>query len=346
MTDPKRLKQLRAKLAKLPRVTLATLPTPLEELPRFSKALGGPRIFFKRDDLTGLAFGGNKSRMFEYVLGKVLKQTRHDCVIAGAAVQSNYCRQLAAACAKVGLPLYLVLRKVRPQDGKKFEGNYLLDAIFGAKIQIMEGGWPEQRKQIYEVAGKLRKQGKNPYVARAAYDGDNWLNAAAYAHSFAEMIEQADARKLRVDALYMTSSDTTQAGELAAWKFLGCNFPVVGIDTVIFEGDSVKTFVDIAHELEDRLGLPTRVTRADVNTTGRYIGKAYGQPTPAGIEAIKLIARTEGILCDPVYTGKGLAALIADIRAGKWRKGQNVLFLHTGGAPALFAYADSLRLQS
>src|ERR1041385_7060730 len=248
MTDRKLINQLWNKLDKLHRVQLATLPTPLEELPRLSKALGGPRIFCKRDDLTGLAFGGNKSRMFEYVLGKVLNQTDHDCVIAGAAVQSNYCRQLSASCAKVGLPLYLVLRKVRPQDGKKLEGNYLLDALFGAKIQIIKGGWPEQRKKIYEVADKLRKQGKNPYVARAAYDGDNWLNAAAYAHSFAEMIEQADARKLRIDALYMTSSDTTQAGELVAWKFLRCKFPVYGIDTVIFEGDSVQTFVDIANE--------------------------------------------------------------------------------------------------
>jgi len=344
MIEKRLLKQLWAALAALPRVSLAQLPTPLEELPRLSKTLGGPRIFMKRDDLTGLAFGGNKSRMFEYVLGKVVKQTRHDCVIAGAAVQSNYCRQMSAACAKIGMPLHLVLRKVRRQDGKKLEGNYLLDALFGAKIQIMEGGWPEQRKKIYEVAGKLRRQGKDPYVARAAYDGDNWLNAAAYAHSFAEMIEQADARKLRIDALYMTSSDTTQAGELVAWKFLRCKFPIHGIDTVIFEGDSVRTFVDIANELESKLGLPTRVTRADVHTTGKYIGKAYGLPTPAGLKAIKLVARTEGILCDPVYTGKGLAGLIADIRAGKWRKNQNVVFLHTGGAPALFAYAESLEL--
>src|SRR5690349_6011418 len=163
MTDKKLLKQLWAKLGKFPRIQLAQLPTPLEELPRLSKTLGGPRIFMKRDDLSGLAFGGNKARMFEYVLGKVLKQTKHDCVIAGAAVQSNYCRQMSAACAKVGLPLYLVLRKVRPQDGRKLEGNYLLDALLGAKIQIMEGGWPEQRKKIYEVAAKLRKQGKNPY---------------------------------------------------------------------------------------------------------------------------------------------------------------------------------------
>lgn len=344
MTDKKLLKHLWTSLGKFPRVQLAQLPTPLEELPRLSRSLSGPRIFMKRDDLTGLAFGGNKTRMFEYALGKVLQQTKHDCVIAGAAVQSNYCRQLSAACAKVGLPLYLVLRKVRPQDGKKLQGNHLLDALFGAKIQIMEGGWPEQRKKIYEVAEKLRKQGKNPYIARAAYDGDNWLNAAAYAHSFAEMIEQADARKLRIDALYMTSSDTTQAGELVAWKFLRCKFPVYGIDTVIFEGDSVQTFLDIAGDLEKHLGVPSKVVRADVNTTGRYIGKAYGYPTPAGLEAMKLIARTEGILCDPVYTGKGLAGLIADIRAGKWKKNQNVIFLHTGGAPALFAYAESLGL--
>jgi 1-aminocyclopropane-1-carboxylate deaminase/D-cysteine desulfhydrase-like pyridoxal-dependent ACC family enzyme len=344
MTDQKLLKQLWKKLNKLPRVRLATLPTPVDELTRLSQTLGGPHIFFKRDDLTGLAFGGNKTRMFEYVLGKVLKQTDHDCVIAGAAVQSNYCRQLSAACAKVGLPLYLVLRKVRPRDGQKLEGNYLLDTILGAKIEIIEGGWPEQRKHIHQVAAKLKKQGKNPYIARAAYDGDNWLNAAAYAHSFAEMIEQVEAQGVRIDALYMTSSDTTQAGELVAWKFLQCKFPVYGIDTVIFEGDSVQTFVDIANELESRLDLPTRVTRADVKTTGKFIGKAYGQPTPGGIEAIKLVARTEGILCDPVYTGKGLAALIADVRGGKWTKNQNIIFLHTGGAPALFAYADSLEL--
>src|ERR1051325_1102465 len=161
MTDKKLLKQLWTKLGKFPRVQLAQLPTPLEELPRLSKALGGPRIFCKRDDLTGLAFGGNKTRMFEYVLGKVLNQTDHDCVIAGAAVQSNYCRQLSASCAKVGLPLYLVLRKVRPRDGQKLEGNYLLDTILGAKIEIIEGGWPEQRKHIHQVAAKLKKQGKN-----------------------------------------------------------------------------------------------------------------------------------------------------------------------------------------
>lgn len=344
MTDRKRLKQLWTKLGTLPRVSLAQLPTPLEELPRLRAALGGPRIFFKRDDLTGLAFGGNKTRMFEYVLGKVITQTKHDCIIAGAAVQSNYCRQLSAACAKLGLPLYLVLRKVRPQDGKRREGNYLLDAIFGAHIRIIEGGWPEQRKAIYEAAARLRRQGKNPYIARAAYDGDNWLNAAAYAHSYAEMIEQADQQNLRIDAFYMTSSDTTQAGALVAWKFLRHKFPIIGTDTVIFGGDSIATFVSIANELEAKLDLPTHVTRADVHTTHRYIGKAYGYPTPAGLEALKLVARTEGILTDPVYTGKGLAAMIADIRKRRWNKNQNIVFLHTGGAPALFAYAESLRL--
>lgn len=344
MTDKKLLKQLWAALGKLPRVQLANLPTPLDEARRLSKTLGGPRIFFKRDDLTGLAFGGNKSRMFEYVLGHVVTKTNHDCVIAGAAVQSNYCRQMAAACAKLGIPLYLVLRKVRPHDGTRLEGNFLLHHLFGAKIEVIEGDWDRQRKHIYQVAAKLRKQGKNPYVARAANVEDNWMDAAAYAHSFAELGEQLDATKVPCHGFYMTSSDTTQAGALVAWKFLEQKFPIYGTDTVIFGGDSVAEFIRIARDLESHLSLPTQVTREDVHTTGAYVGPGYGLPTPEGTEAIKLLARTEGILGDPVYTGKGLARMIADIRAGNWNKGQNIVFLHTGGAPALFAYADSLGL--
>jgi 1-aminocyclopropane-1-carboxylate deaminase/D-cysteine desulfhydrase-like pyridoxal-dependent ACC family enzyme len=336
------LKQLRAKLDRLPRVQLGEFPTPLEEAPRFSRALGGPRVFFKRDDLSGLAFGGNKTRMLEYVLGRVIKQTRHDCIVAGAAVQSNYCRQLAAACAKLGVPLHLVLRKVRPRDGRRVEGNYLISLLCGAKAEVIEGNWKEQKEHIQKIARRLKKQGKNPYIARFGSEEDLWVYSAAYTHCFAELCEQIDRQRIRPDALYMASADTSHAGMLVGWKFLRAKFPIYGVDTVVFGEDTVGEFVRIARETERHLGLPAAVGRGDVNTTGEFIGTGYGKATAAGVAAIKLLARTEGILCDPVYTGKGLAGLLADIRKRKWRKGQNIIFLHTGGAPALFAYADSL----
>ncbi|MBI4026988.1 MAG: pyridoxal-phosphate dependent enzyme [Verrucomicrobia bacterium] len=338
------LNQLWTALNRLPRVALGQFPTPLDEAPRLGKTLGGPRIFIKRDDLSGLAFGGNKTRMFEYVLGYVIQKTKHDCIIAGAGVQSNYCRQLSAACAKLNIPLHLMLRKVRPQDGRKLEGSYLIDVLCGAKVEIIDGDWTIQRKRIVACAKKLRTEGRNPYIARAGSNQHLWLYAAAYVHCFAELWEQLAERGIQADALYMTSSDTTQAGALVGAKFLKAKFPIYGIDTVIFGGDSVKVFVQIARDTEKHLGLKAGVGRSDVHTTDAFLGAGYGQPTPEGLEAIKLLARTEGILCDPVYTGKGLACLVADIRKGKWRKDQTVIFLHTGGAPALFAYADSLGL--
>lgn len=221
----------------------------------------------------------------------------------------------------------------------------MIDVLCGAKVQIVSGDWKTQAAAIRRAAARLRKQGKNPYIARAGSNEDLWIYAAAYAHCFAELCEQIDAQKLRASAFYMTSSDTTQAGVLVAWKFLNAKFPIYGADTVVFGGDMIGEFVRIARETEEMLGLPTRVQRADVHTTGKFVGPGYGLPTKAGLEAIKLVALTEGILCDPVYTGKGLAHLIADIRKGKWKKGQNVVFLHTGGAPALFAYAESLGLR-
>lgn len=334
-------KELRERIGALPRVNLAFLPTPLHELPRLSQALGGPRIFIKRDDLTGLAFGGNKTRMFEFLLAQA-KAAGADTIIGGAGVQSNYSRQLVAACNVLGLEAHLVLRRVRGQKDDEIQGNLLLDLLAGASVHIIDATLSEQREAIYHLANELKKKGKHPFVVRMANDRDLSPDVIAYAECFCEIMEQCDELRINPTHLYVASYDSTQAGLELAKAALGSSIHIVGIAPANWNKQVNELIARYANQAAETLGIATRVSASNVYNTDEYVGDGYGVVTPEDIEMIKLVARTEGIFLDPVYTGKAMAALKDHIDKGKLSKEDVVIFLHTGGTPALFAYADEL----
>jgi 1-aminocyclopropane-1-carboxylate deaminase/D-cysteine desulfhydrase-like pyridoxal-dependent ACC family enzyme len=329
---------LRERVARVPRVSLAKLPTPLEEVPRFSAALGGPRIFIKREDLTGLAFGGNKTRMLEFRMANALAEGA-DCIINGAAVQSNDCRQTAAAGAKLGLKVYLVLKERRAQPDAYPQGNFLLDHLLGAEvITIGADEAVDQRQAMLNLAERLRAQGHRPYLSLQ----DLHLWAVGYVDCFLEMHEQWNTLGVQPTYIYLTSGLMSQSGLLLGVRATGAPINVVGISPGPHQPDSLERFASLATQTGRFLGLDLSFQADEVSNTDAYVGEGYGRPTPACIEAIKLLARTEGILLDPVYSAKGMSGLIQHIREGKLGKSDTVVFVHTGGNPALFAYNQEL----
>jgi len=346
--EKEKVQELRERIGKLPRVHLAYLPTPLEEAPRLSEALKGPLVYFKRDDLTGLALGGNKTRIFEFFLGHVLKMGA-DAVVAGAAAQSNYCRQMAAACSKLGLKAYLVLRKVRGDIDLQPQGNLLVDLLAGANVEIIEvNTLAEQIRIMKEVVEDLRRKGRRPYLARMANSEDTGLDAIAYVNCILEICEQLENMDLEPNYLYVASADTTQAGLVLGAKYLGLDFPIVGINPLdkIWGEDAPPLIAKIANMAAKILGLDIQVKASEIISYSDYVGRGYGQITQEGIKAIKVVAEREGILLDPVYTGKSMSGLIDHIEQGKIKAGEKVIFLHTGGSPALFAYSDEFNLRN
>jgi 1-aminocyclopropane-1-carboxylate deaminase/D-cysteine desulfhydrase-like pyridoxal-dependent ACC family enzyme len=332
--------QLRAAVATLPRIPLGIHPTPLEHLPRLSAALGGPPIYMKRDDLTGLAFGGNKTRMLEFSLADARRKGA-DTIVTGMAVQSNYCRQMAAACAKVGLACHLVLRPVRPMDREVIQGNHLLQRLFGAQIDVLpENDRAAQAAAVADTAARLRAEGRQVYIPRRQDTVD--LDAIAYAETALEIVDQCRELGIAPRVLYSAAADTTQAGLVLGFKALESRIHVRGISPFPGGPERVSDMVDMANRGARRLALALTFDAAEFDNDLAYVGDGYGLPTPAGLDAIHQVARQEGILLDPVYTGKAMAALIADITSGRLRADAPVLFLHTGGAPALFGYADDL----
>lgn len=353
--DYERLETLTNALNKVDKVNLVELPTPLYEAKNLSKVLEGPRIFFKREDLTGLAFGGNKSRMFEFVLGKVLKEG-HDVVVSGAAVQSNYCRQLSAACAKLSLELYLILRPVRGKKDYNIQGNVLLDLLAGAHVKILEEGaqkdkyWDRWRIEAIGLCDNLRKEGRNPYITRPVNETDIGFDSCAYVACMIELCEQLTERKIDLDYIYLASSDTTLAGLLFAAEYINAQINIRAMNpfTQDFGGDFLKSGVEeivkIGGKVSEVLGLNFAINPKQIFLNYDYVGEGYGIITKECREAIKLVAQTEGIFLDPVYTGKAMAGLIDHIKKGKLNKDNTIVFIHTGGNPALFAYSDELEL--
>ncbi len=335
--------ELKALIDRLPRANLAKLPTPLEEAPRLSKALGGPRIFFKRDDLTGLALGGNKTRMFEFTLGESL-QKGVTTIVAGAGVQSNYCRQLAAACSKLGLGLHLILRRTLGEVNIELQGNLLLDLMFNAEVEIIEADVLEQKRVIEDVAKRLAKEGHQVYMGRKSDLADLGLEAVGYVNCALELCNQLEEQDLEINRLFVSSSTTTQAGLVLGAKYLNSDFQIVGVNPVDWIEDVPSEIARIANEAAMRLGVNLSVNPSEIVNLGEYVGEGYGKLTPEGVEAIKLVARTEGILLDPVYSGKAMAALIDRIHKKEFKSDETVLFLHTGGFPALFAYNKDFNL--
>jgi len=329
---------LRERLARFPRVRLAHLPTPLEPMPRLSQSVGGPELWIKRDDATGLAFGGNKTRQLEFRLAAAQAEGA-DCIVAGVATQSNFCRQLAAACAKLGLELHLLLRPISSQGMDPPQGNLLLDYLLGAHVEYMTGTGEEQRSRILALAEELRSQGRHPYVTGWT---DVTIGALGYVNAFLEITDQFRELELRPTALVVSSGGATQAGLLVARNALGSDLPILGIYHGGQAPDARPRIATIASQTAELLGLSLQFEPEDILSFSQYFAPAYPDPSEAGLEALRLAARTEGLVLDPSYTGKALAGLIDQIQAGRWGPDDTIVFLHTGGTPALFVYASLL----
>lgn len=329
---------LRARLERLPRVRLAHLPTPLEPLPRLSAALGDVELWVKRDDATGLAMGGNKTRQLEFTLGEALAQGA-DCIVQGAGSQSNHCRQTAAAAARLGLECHLVLR--RDAHSQDVQGNLLLDRIFGAKIHWSDTALgPDQEAEKEALAERLRAEGKRPYVIGGGRG--KLLGAAAYVLQLCELTEQCEQAQLQPDALYLCAAGATHAGLILGARALGVSYPVQAFAPIRWQYDVPEALARTANELARALDLDVQVSPGEVRHSEEYVGPEYGVMTREARVAIELVARTEGLLLDPSYTGKAMAGLIDHVRRGTVRPGARVVFIHTGGTPALFAYAQEL----
>jgi 1-aminocyclopropane-1-carboxylate deaminase/D-cysteine desulfhydrase-like pyridoxal-dependent ACC family enzyme len=320
--------------SKLPRVPLAHLPTPLEELPRFSTAIGGGvRVFIKRDDCTGLVLGGNKARHNEFLLGDAVAKGC-DVVVWGAGVQSNNCRQTAAGCAKLGLEcrLFLSTKGYRTEP----QGNLLLDYLVGAKVEFTDAALgPELDALLLAKAEELRAAGRKPYVWHRPTVVP--LAALSYVLCVAEVVQQLTAEGLTPEALYVSSSGGTGAGVALAKKLLNLPCPARLICPMPWPWSIPEALARDANAAAELLGVPHRLSVEDVDADESFIEPGYGLPSERGREALNLLARTEAILTDHVYTAKALAGLIADVRAGKYAPGAVVVFLHTGGVPAIFA---------
>ena len=338
MATPLTTDQLREAAARLPHVPLAHLPTPLEEAARFASRLKGPRVFIKRDDCTGMCMGGNKTRHNEFLFGEALKQ-KADSLVWGAGVQSNNCRQTAAACNKLGLECHLYLTRATHNDD--IQGNLLLDHLMGAKVHIVDAPLgPELDELLLEEANKLRAAGRRPFVWDRVIGRP--IAAVSYALCLAEILDQARALSIEPTHVYSAAAGATGAGLAIGKAILGWPGKVRLLCPIRWPWDTPKDLAEVANQTAILLGLPHRISAGDIDIRDDYLGPCYGAVTAGGREAMDLLARTEGILLDPVYTAKAMAGLIDDVRQARLGPKDQAVFIHTGGTPAIFAYRDKL----
>jgi len=338
-------------IEKLPRVKLGFFPTPLVEAQHLSSVLGGPRILIKREDLCGLALGGNKVRKLEFIMADV-KQKGYDAVISTAGSQSNWCLQVAAAARKLGMEAAFVhFSGVHPE----VQGNLLLHHILGVENRILEGTVKqegtrialtgsyaaEKDKVMGQLVKKFREKGRKAIILNAVDISDpcNLQGASAYVDAVDELEKQLEAQK--VDANYLVfaqGSGTMHAGLILGVKALKSSMKTVGIAVSRPAAEGINNAVINANATAKFLGLDVSITPDEVTVYDDYIGAGYGAMTEQCLEAIKLVAQTEGIFLDPVYTGKAMAGLIDLIKKGRFKSRDTIVFIHTGGIPALFAY--------
>jgi 1-aminocyclopropane-1-carboxylate deaminase/D-cysteine desulfhydrase-like pyridoxal-dependent ACC family enzyme len=338
MATPLRVDQLCRAATKLPRVALAHLPTPLEEAPRFAARLNGPRVFIKRDDCTGMVMGGNKTRHNEFLFGAALQQGA-DCLVWGAGVQSNNCRQTAAACNKLGLECHLFLTRATHHD--EVQGNLLLDHLLGARVTLVDTPLgPALDDLLLAKAEELRAAGRRPFVWDRVTGRP--IAAVSYALALAELLEQARALSVEPTHVYCAAAGATGAGLAIGKAILGWPGQVRLLCPIRWPWDTPKDLAEVGNATAALLALPHRLTAADIDIRDDYIGERYGAVTPGSREALAWLARSEGILLDPVYTGKAMAGLIDDARHSRLGAKDQVVFIHTGGTPAVFAYRDEL----
>lgn len=334
---PPGCRELSAKLARFPRVRLGYLPTPLASMDRLSEALGGPRIWIKRDDCTGLATGGNKTRKLEYLLAEAKAQNATSVITQGA-VQSNHARQTAAAATRMGFACHLLLEnRTESADPIYLEGgNVLLDRLFGARITYVNGG-ADMSAEMEALADRLAGAGERCYVIPGG--GSNPTGALGYVNCARELVEQAAAIDLRIDAIvHATGSSGTQAGIVVGLAAMQSDIDLLGIGVRAPKEKQEAMVHDLAVRTAKHLGTDADIPERRVQADCDFVGPGYGLPTAGMVHAIEKLAQLEGILLDPVYSGKGMDGLITRVREGRFDNARNIVFLHTGGAAALFGY--------
>ncbi len=327
-------------LARFPRIHLAHLPTPLEPMENLSRELGGPNLWIKRDDCTGMSTGGNKTRKLEYLMADALEQGA-DIVLTQGATQSNHARQTAACCARLGVDCHILLedRTESNNDNYNYNGNVFLDHLHGATTE-KRGGGLDMAAEMETVAEKFRSQGRNAYTIPGG--GSNPIGALGYVNCAMELITQANDADLRIDHLvHATGSAGTQAGLITGLQGMNAGVPLLGVGVRAPKEKQEENVYNLAVATAEKVGCPGAVKREDVVANCDYVGEGYGIPAPSTIEAITMLAKLEGILLDPVYSGKGMAGLIDLCRKGQFERDQNVVFLHTGGSAALFGYTHA-----
>ena len=327
-------------LSHYPRLHFAHLPTPLEPMPRLSEELGGPNLWIKRDDCTGLSSGGNKTRKLEFLMADALEKSA-DTIITQGATQSNHARQTCAIAAKLGLKCHILLedRTGYHDEAYAHNGNVLLDQLHGASISIRPGD-SDMNAEMEQLAQQLRDDGKKPYVIPGG--GSNEIGALGYVNAAFELTHQANERSLRIDHLvHATGSAGTQAGLVLGMEAMNSRIPIYGVSVRADKQKQEENVYGLVQRTAEFMGYsPDLVARGKVVANSDYVGPGYGLPTDAMVEAVKMMACCEGILLDPVYAGKGFSGLIDLVRRGHFKKGENVVFLHTGGSVSLFAYPN------
>jgi L-cysteate sulfo-lyase len=324
-------------LARFARVRFAHLPTPLEPMPHLTALLGGPQLYVKRDDCTGLATGGNKKRKLEFLIGDALARGA-DTLITHGAVQSNHVRQTAAAARKYGLKGAALLERRVPGREPSYEtiGNVLLDRLLGAELRFVAPD-TDMDAACAGLAEEVRARGGKPYYIPGG--GSTPVGALGYVNAALELLQQANDLGVRIDCVVHGSGSTgTQAGLVCGLEGANAGIDVLGISVRRPAAAQEDAVYQLAAATADHVGIRGGVERARVRANGDYVGPGYGVPTAATLDAIGLAALHEGLLLDPVYSGKAMAGLIALCRGGFFARDQNVVFLHTGGAAALFAY--------
>jgi L-cysteate sulfo-lyase len=338
MIDQQASDKLTCALIAKPRIQLAYLPTPLQEAQRLSERLG-VRVLIKRDDQTGLTLGGNKARKLEFLMGDAVTRGA-DVVVTTGGAQSNHARIAAGACRIAGMECRLVLNRGPHND---LQGNLLLDYLLGAQVEWVESDNPLDAVPVMEtLAERLRSEGHTPYVIPRG--GSVPVGATGYAAMVPELLTQLDALGVQPTHLYLATGSTgTHSGTMAGLVAASSDIRVQGISVSRPQDQQEAQVLELANQTLDHLGLSPEVRSEQVHVDDRFVGRGYGYPSDGTMEAIEILARDEATILDPVYTGKAMHGLIAHAREGHFGADDAVVFLHTGGAPALFAYHEEVR---
>lgn len=323
-------------LAKFPRRKYTLSYTPIEKLPHFSETLGGPSIYLKRDDLLGLTVGGNKTRKLEFIVADALKNGA-DTLITCGGIQSNHCRLTLAAAVKEKMKCILVLEEGLSKNAEPdFNGNYFLYHLLGAEgIKVVPNG-TDLMKEMQQVAQDVKEKGHKPYIIPVG--GSTAIGATGYAACAQEILAQSLDQGIDINTVVCVSgSGGMHAGLVTGLEGSQSNIPVIGINISRGKAEQEEKVYQLVKETSAHIGIQHSISREAVTCFDEYVGPGYALPTPEMVEAIQLMARTEGVLLDPVYTGKAAAGLIELIRKGYFEQDDNILFIHSGGSPALYA---------